>query len=354
LPRLLAWLWRRPAGARRSILWAALPLIVWYAFATIYYGTPLPNTVLAKLETGIPLAALIQQGSYYLLESLMHDPVTLCTIGAACAWAIVRPGVTTISMAAGLILQLLFILRVGGDFMSGRFLSAPFVCATVIVAWQAGAALMSRRAALMAVAGAIATISVVTPKSPWRVWSPLPLVDEMQPDFHGVLDERRFYYRYTGLLAALAGHRPSEHPWAADAAKRRGMPPLVLVADAVGLAGFYGGPGVHLVDEMALTDPLLARLPARPGSRIGHFQRMLPDGYLAGFSNCLQHVFPHAAVMPPEHTCLEWPAETNQLTDPRLAREYDLIRTVTQQPLFSASRLGAVVRLNLGREADER
>ena len=31
----------------------------------------------------------------------------------------------------------------------------------------------------------------------------------------------------------------------------------------IGLSGFYAGPEVHIVDAIGLSDPLLARLPAR-------------------------------------------------------------------------------------------
>ena len=46
--------------------------------------------------------------------------------------------------------------------------------------------------------------------------------------------------------------------------------------------GYYAGPNVYVVDELALADALLARLPARRVDqwRIGHFQRTLPAGYL--------------------------------------------------------------------------
>ena len=36
----------------------------------------------------------------------------------------------------------------------------------------------------------------------------------------------------------------------------------VVVRTTIGLTGFYAGPEVHIIDELALSDPLLARLPA--------------------------------------------------------------------------------------------
>ena len=37
---------------------------------------------------------------------------------------------------------------------------------------------------------------------------------------------------------------------------------------------------IHIVDEVALADAFLARLPALPGSRVGHYRRLLPPGYI--------------------------------------------------------------------------
>ena len=55
----------------------------------------------------------------------------------------------------------------------------------------------------------------------------------------------------------------------------------MVVSDGPGLAGFAAGPGVHTIDPMALTDPLLARIAFRPGGdwRPGHLTRPCRDGY---------------------------------------------------------------------------
>lgn len=349
-PRVLAWLWSRPPRALRSLAWGALPLIAWFAFATIYYGTPLPNTALAKLNTGVPSAVLVQQGSYYLLESLTHDPVTLYTMIAACLWAFVRRDVGSIALAAGLLLQTALILRVGGDFMSGRFLSAPFVCAALFLGQQWGPRLARRPLAAGGAAVAMMAISISVPESPLRVWTPEPLVPEMfaLPQYHGIIDERRFYFPFTGLWAVVAeGRHPSEQPWSAAGVQVHGTVG-VMVYDSVGLLGYHAGPSLHLIDRVALADPLLARQPALPGWRIGHFARTVPRGYEESILACQRHVFPDKVVGPTTESCLAWPIDTNRLADPALAREYELLRQVTQAPLFSADRLRAIVRLNLG------
>jgi arabinofuranosyltransferase len=363
-PRLIAWLLSRPPRAWRWLAIGALPLIAWFAFATIYYGTPLPNTVLAKLNTGVPHAELMWQGLYYLQESLMHDPVTLPIIVIACVWAIATRSIDAVSLAAGLALHIAYVISVGGDFMSGRFLSAPFVCAALFLARHAAALsdaaaapehgekvrFASRRVILAIASAAVIITSLIATASPLRVWRPEPTTPELfaLPDFHGVLDERRFYYPFTGLWPVLQGtSEPAKHPWANGGVQARALPG-VITFEAVGLLGYHAGPGVHVIDLMALADPLLARRPSLPHWRIGHFQRAVPDGYGDSIRACQQHLFPRGAVSPPAHNCLEWPDETNRIADAAIARQYDLIRLVTQGPLFTAARWRGILRLNTG------
>ena len=93
---------------------------------------------------------------------------------------------------------------------------------------------------------------------------------------------------------------------------------------ALGLYGYYAGPGVHILDVVALTDPLLARLPARSGRwRIGHFERAIPPGYARSLDE-----------------------GQNRITDPALADYYEDLRRVARGPLFSVPRWRAIGRLN--------
>ncbi len=104
-------------------------------------------------------------------------------------------------------------------------------------------------------------------------------------DPHCIADARGYFYRETGLLRATAGVPMPNHPWALEGrdlamrAKRRGR--VVVARGSIGFFGFFAGPQAHIVDKMALSDPLLARLPARrtPDLCIGHFERIIPEGY---------------------------------------------------------------------------
>jgi arabinofuranosyltransferase len=89
------------------------------------------------------------------------------------------------------------------------------------------------------------------------------------------------------------------------------------------MPGYVLGRGYHIIDPLALGDPLLARLPARPRWRIGHYERTLPDGY---FESVL--------------------TDSNRIEDPAIAAYYDTIREVTRGPLFTKRRWKAIVALN--------
>ena len=107
-------------------------------------------------------------------------------------------------------------------------------------------------------------------------------------------------------------------------------------AKVVGLTGFAAGPEVHLVDRHGLADPLLARLPAialarrpdRQGKtwRPGHGLRPVPEGYLETLETGV-----------------------NRIRDPRLARYYEALRTVTRGDLWDSGRWRTALELNLGR-----
>ena len=110
-----------------------LPIILWEVFSVLYYGFPFPNTYYAKLTTGIPQSELYQQGWLYFQNSLTWDHITLPVIALGVLFSFFQRKPKQISLALGIVLYLGYILNIGGDFMSGRFFSAPFLLSLALI-----------------------------------------------------------------------------------------------------------------------------------------------------------------------------------------------------------------------------
>jgi arabinofuranosyltransferase len=82
---------------------------------------------------------------------------------------------------------------------------------------------------------------------------------------------------------------------------------------------------MHYIDNCALSDPLLARLPAKvtPHWRIGHFYRQLPTNYKESIEQ-----------------------GKNLIVDFKTVRYWESIRTVTRGALFDKNRFLEIFRLN--------
>jgi len=303
-----------------------LPLALWGLFAFFYYGSPLPNTAYAKLGMGVPRPWLLIQSGFFLWNSLLRDPVTLGLTVAACVVAVRRPHPVATPLAAGSALYLAYVVWIGGGYMSGRLLSAPFFLA-VLALTRYPADRWWRRRPLLALGLVLLALAP-------RIYGPFVFEDTGKIDPHGIGDERRLYYPFTGLLPALGEEHWPDHYLRARGESARGGP-SVQVAGTVGMYGFYAGPEVHVVDWHGLTDPLLARLPAivtgpyvadEPTNwRPGHGWRPIPEGYLESLRDGV-----------------------NRIEDPDLARYYEAIRTVTRGELWDRERLVTALKLDLG------
>ena len=312
-------LWRDGRAAGRRLLLAVAPLLAWEAFSLVYYGFLLPNTAYAKLGTGIPAGDLARQGWWYLEAALRHDPGALAVIVAGLALALWRGDRTRRLWAAGVALYLAYVVRIGGDFMLGRFLAVPLF---VVVALAADLVPGARRGWVVA---GVLVLGALVPGGPLLSATPKP-----GAWFHGIADERAYYYANTGLLPRLRpGFVEHEHVIAGRQARaiteQKGE--AFQVFESIGFFGYYAGPKLHIIDALALGDPFLARLPVPtprdPRSwRIGHFKRALPDGYRETIAD-----------------------GRNVIADPRLARLYDDVRLVTTGGLFEPARWRALARL---------
>src|SRR5262249_49120863 len=135
LPALALAFWPQRSLREVAVVAAGLlPLLAWEVFAIIYYGFPFPNTAYAKLGLGIPADELARQGLYYLRNGIATDPVLAAAIVVGVLTALARQGARQRALALGVLLYLAYVVRIGGDFMSGRFLVAPLIGAVVLLA----------------------------------------------------------------------------------------------------------------------------------------------------------------------------------------------------------------------------
>jgi arabinofuranosyltransferase len=317
-----SWLELRSSGAKQTARALALgfsPLIAWELFSTFYYGFPFPNTAYAKLNTGLPRLQVIAQGLTYWVNTLSWDVVLHLGALAGVAVACLQRRRRDMLLALGVVLYTLYVINIGGDFMQGRFFTIPFFTGVCLIA--------------------ISELPLEEPLRALTVGLPLglllvhPLAKEpLQHSYvvSGVADERSVYRDDMSLVMSARTRSLPSHGWAREGLGLRARGEKLHVHQNVGVMGFFAGPSVHIVDALALTDPLLARLPMRHQDdwRVGHYLRKIPSGYL--------ELAPAGLGAP----CT--------MRDKRLCEYYGHLREVISGPLFSFSRIKSVVAINLG------
>ncbi len=304
---------------------SALPLFAWEVFSLIYYGLLVPNTAYAKLSTGLPFSEKIVQGLYYFFYSLQKDALTIVFLVGMIGWSLFRfwwkERHAVAWVGGGALCYAAYVVWIGGDFMAGRFLSALVVVMVVV---------MVRERIHLAAHGLPLLFVLVF----LQIHAHNPTTKNNKGwDGHqnnaGVSDERGFYFHGTGLVYARPGKIMPDHHWRLRGLKAREDKVRVTIEGSIGMFGLYAGAGVHIIDPLALSDPLLAHLPMQrePGVawRPGHYIRVIPPEY------------PKAAV------------GQDSLRDPDLRRFYEVIQLITRGPLFSWARWEAIWGLHTGR-----
>lgn len=328
-PPLLVLLWRvhvaQPGRFLRLLLSCAaafLPLVAWHLFSLSYFGFLFPNTAYAKLASGISSSVLMSQGVHYLLTSLRFDPITLLTCAAAVLVAVRSRQPARIALAIGILLYGVYVIRIGGCFMGHRFLTAIFFTSLVLLATSDSIPARNVRWAIPLALALGAFTYYPTLRGIVQEDYRYPLQTARK-----VHDEHAMFHPYTGLT------RNWTHPGTAEFVLIRdgkefgkqleGGGRAFHVEDNIGFVGFYAGPGLHIIDPAALSDPFLARLPQSGKWFIGHFYRTLPEGY--------------------EETVR---TGTMRMTDPRLIRLYENLQEIVTGDIWSQRRWSLIWQMN--------
>jgi arabinofuranosyltransferase len=101
----------------------------------------------------------------------------------------------------------------------------------------------------------------------------------------------------------------------------------VFVWIPAGICRLALGDKTYIVDEVGLTNPVLARLPAVSDTNwtIGHLTRHIPMGYIKTLTTGV-----------------------NVIEDPNLHEYYDKLHLITNGPIFSKKRFETILKMNLG------
>ncbi|MBI5375499.1 MAG: hypothetical protein HZA77_08695 [Candidatus Schekmanbacteria bacterium] len=331
LPTLSYALWKHQDKTKGIfiVLLGFIPFVMWECFSLFYYGFAFPNTAYAKLNTGIETSDLAMQGLHYLLNSLVTDPLTILIIIESIVFSILAKDMVSMPVIGGIVLYLLYIIKIGGDFMSGRFITAPLICAVIIIARNF---LICEKKFWAPVLFTVLLIGFISPHSPAFSGADYGIGWTDLEDENGITDERGYYYDSTGLFVAHRKLWWDESGLSKDygdsGKKWNGEESSVVVKrNTIGINGFYAGPRVYVVDLWSIADPLRSRLPIKKDSvwRIGHFERKIPEGYLETLES-----------------------GENRIKDEKLAAFYDKLSIIIRGRLFDSKRLIEILKMNIG------
>lgn len=301
-----------------QVLLGVMPLAAWAAFAVFYYGFFFPNTKYAKLNTGVVQSDYFLLGQHYFMNIPVQDAIAALVMIAASLllpWLLwrakkgdMRAGLVA-SVVAGSLCYHGYVWSVGGTYITGRFSTLPMVAS----AW---CLLMASeyvpKLKLWPLAVSICVLRLM--------YVPQPLMMKMCPPcYYGVhwiegLDVVRLRDVLTGKAAPVEMHKNTPQK-------------KVLVGGSMGQWGFAMPREVIIVDYIALTDALLARLPINRHYlySTGNLPRNIPVGYL------------HARET----------GDTSQM-DPDLAHYYIALRRIVHDDLFDAERLDTLWQFHMG------
>jgi arabinofuranosyltransferase len=307
-----------------------------------YYALLFPGTALAKDAAGdkwsqgviylsnfnrpyalwIPAVLLAGLGLVVFVGRRKGIRYTPAPTHGPLARSVQSPTAVVVFILVSGLLQALYWIRQGGDFMHGRVLLAPLFCllapvAVVPVVFPDGTRL-SREAGYW-LAGAVSALWMAT--AGWSLWaanSPGMGDDAIRVTYSGIVDERRFYAQATGharpltaadyldyprmraVLVALnntpqgalllpSGNydqwdlvppvAPESGPNTPPGPPQKG--PHTVFFTNLGMVGMNVGLDIRVIDQIGLANPVAAHTARLQHGRIGHDKNLFPDWVIA-------------------------------------------------------------------------
>lgn len=304
-----------------AVLAGLAPMLLWLIFSLVYYGAFVPNTAIAKVQNGLDIYQSIHQGWSLIQYSLENDVGTLVFIGLGFGLGFFDK--RYISFSFGILLYFVYLFYVGGDYMAGRFLTAPLVVSLLIFGlMSAGAIRKNKNFGYYGLALALIFFATKIESHFSLDYYSAPYIEKS-----GVADERGFYYPFLGVRPTLFYGNWLRYDFLQEGVALRGRTGKYLVKCNIGMTPYAAGADYVFIDPLALADGFIARLPAASGSRVGHYERSIPTGYLES------RIF-----------------YKNLLQEPALRRLWDDTHIVLRGDIFTWDRFAAIFRLNFQKE----
>ncbi len=302
-----------------------IPLICWEAFSLYYYGFFVPNTYYAKMARGFSLFKYISSGLYYFWDSARLDLLTvLVMLAGICLPFYYRKedldNGKTMMLSAGILLYLLYFIRIGGDFMQGRFFSVPFLMAVLILTRQK----RLFRPGVFITAVLFSFMLALAPSSYSF------LLDKLVDNENKSVPPREFYAPGSSLakITEQGSTKMLYNTFVTDALKHREDAKTtrqVYSIHAIGFPGYFAGPNVIIVDRLGIPDAFISHLKGKFFEKVGHIYRDLPDGYMDTLRT-----------------------GNNMIKDHNLAEYYEKIKLITTGKLQDPERIKAIIKMNTG------
>ncbi len=331
--------WRRRG---LIVLAGGLLPVAYQIFRMGYYGLLVPGTALAKDAAGdkwsqgmvyltnfnrpyalwLPLVLVVPLGVVVMFarrRPAFLRPVLAPDYGRF-ARAVQSPTAVVVFMVGSGVLQALYWIRQGGDFMHGRVLLAPLFCVlapvAVIPLVVPDGKDYSRETGYW-VAGAVSVLWLgVAGWSLWAANSPGMGDDATHVSYSGIVDERRFYAQATGHAHPLTAADYLDYPrmaailtalnntpdgalllpsgnytqWDLVLMIKPGSAPGIPASEKpqhtvfftnLGMVGMNVGLDVRVLDQIGLANPLAAHTERLEHGRIGHDKNLFPDWVIA-------------------------------------------------------------------------
>jgi len=235
------------------------------------------------------------------------------------------PAAVVLFFAGSGLLQGIYWIRQGGDFMHGRVLLAPIFCllapVAVIPVVLPDGTKFSREAGYLLAGATTVLWGIVVGWSLWAANSPGLGADATRVTYSGIVDERRFYSQATGHAHPLTAADYLDYPrmrailvainntpdgalllpsgnydvWDVVPAMPPPIPPSTEPSDPprrekgpvtvfftnLGMVGMNVGLDIRVIDQIGLANPLAAHTERLEDGRIGHDKNLFPDWAVA-------------------------------------------------------------------------